>query len=516
MTIINFLQPDTGNFLVQIIAWLVKITSSVAAGVILFTVILKLITLPFDFFSRYSMRKNAVRMEKMRPELEKLQKQYAGNKDLYNQKMMALYKKNGYTMLGACLPTIITLAIFIVAINAFTTYSHYQNLCYFYDMSNSYNNVVYAGFDIDGDKIKRDEDGKLIIDDEYFLINSDSGNNQVILKDKDNNDFTVTINKTVEKQTDGKDSEGYYTLTTTNSYITYKRYWKVDSDKYEFSTREYSPIDDKITTDNKLASGENNYLKVATNKIVSDTDDETMIDFSQAKSKKEDLTASDFLSKISKAKSAETFRNNGSKFLWVKNIWVSDRANSHPIESNWDTFKKTYSYKDTNKKGETSDMSAESYAMLIEDLQKEQTEANGYYILVIITAGISFLSQFIMSKSQKSQMELQTVDGQGAMQQKMMMWIMPIMMAVFSFMYTAAFSIYVILSSCIGILTTLGINFIVDRKFKKAEEKENSEVVRSKVRVIKEEPKEEQKKKEEPEQVDFLSGLADKKGKKHK
>ena len=26
------------------------------------------------------------------------------NKDLYNQKMMALYKKNGYSMFGACLP----------------------------------------------------------------------------------------------------------------------------------------------------------------------------------------------------------------------------------------------------------------------------------------------------------------------------------------------------------------------------------------------------------------------------
>ena len=52
-------------------------------------------------------------------------------------------------------------------------------------------------------------------------------------------------------------------------------------------------------------------------------------------------------------------------------------------------------------------------------------------------------------------------------------------------------------------------------KFKKAEERAEKEVVRSKVRVIKEQPKEEvkTKKKDEEEQVDFLSGLADKKGK---
>ena len=36
-------------------------------------------------------------MEEMRPELEKLQKQYANNKELYSQKMMALYKKEGYS-----------------------------------------------------------------------------------------------------------------------------------------------------------------------------------------------------------------------------------------------------------------------------------------------------------------------------------------------------------------------------------------------------------------------------------
>ena len=149
MEILNFTAPASGSWLVDIIAWLVKIGGSVALGVILFTVLLKLITLPFDYVSRASMRKNSLKMEEMRPELEKLQRQYADNKQLYNQKMMALYKKNGYSMFGACLPTILTLVIFIVAINAFTDYSKFQNKTYFYNMSNSYNNVVYAGFDID-------------------------------------------------------------------------------------------------------------------------------------------------------------------------------------------------------------------------------------------------------------------------------------------------------------------------------------------------------------------------------
>ena len=143
MGIINFTAPEAGNFLVKIIIWLVSTSSSIAVGIIVFTLILKLITLPFDYFSRASMRKNTLKMEQMRPELEKLQKQYADNKDLYNQKMMALYKKNGYSMFGACLPTILTLIIFIVAINAFTDYSQYQNKLDFYHMSQSYNTVIH-------------------------------------------------------------------------------------------------------------------------------------------------------------------------------------------------------------------------------------------------------------------------------------------------------------------------------------------------------------------------------------
>ena len=126
-----------------------------------------------------------------------------------------------------------------------------------------------------------------------------------------------------------------------------------------------------------------------------------------------------------------------------------------------------------------------------------------------------------MGKSQKAQMELQTVDGQGAQTQKMMKWMMPIMMAFFSFMYTAAFSLYIIISNVLSIGTTYGINFIVDRRFKKKEGLDTEKtVIRGRVYTPKEEEKQEPKKekksklnkKEEPK-GDFLSGTTD--AKKH-
>ena len=107
------------NFIGDIIRWLVEGVGITAIGIILFTLILKTIVLPLDVFSKYKTKKQSLIMERMRPQMEKLQKQYANDKNMYNQKVMELYKKNGYSMLGICLPTIVSLVIFMVVFSQF-------------------------------------------------------------------------------------------------------------------------------------------------------------------------------------------------------------------------------------------------------------------------------------------------------------------------------------------------------------------------------------------------------------
>ena len=472
MSIIDFSAPAIGNIFAKLILWLVTITSSVAAGVILFTLFLKLITLPFDFISRFSMRKNSLKMEQMRPELEKLQQQYANDKNLYNQKMMALYKKNGYSMFGACLPTIITLVIFIIAINGFTNYSQYQNKKYFYDMSVAYNNVLYAGLEIDGEYIYVNDDNAITIDEDKILT-ADAAS----LAEKN-----IILNKTATE----------FTVKTTNGYVEYKR--DLNENGKAVGEKKFTVLNLTSAINEKY----NNGLKNA------DGDD-----YAAAKIKNSELTAEDFLSSVGSYMAAETFRNNGSRFLWVKNIWVTDSPMKHPVESSWDAFKKTHAYNDNDIESEKG-----GYTKLIAGLSDEVAAPNGYFILVALTALSSLLMQFVMGKSQKAQMELQTVDGQGAQTQKIMMWMMPIMMAVFAFMYTAAFSIYIILSSIISLLTTLLINLIADKKFKKTEAAAETDVVRGRVYIPpkkEEKPEKPAKKKDKTLEDGFLSGLADKK-----
>ncbi|MBQ8426670.1 MAG: YidC/Oxa1 family membrane protein insertase [Clostridia bacterium] len=523
---INFAKPATGNFLVDIIYWLVQISTSVTLGVVLFTVLLKLITLPFDFFSRASMRKNSLRMEQMRPELEKLQKQYADNKQLYNQKMMALYKKNGYSMFGSCLPSILTLVIFIVAINAFTNYSKFQNQQYFYNMSLSYDSVIYTGMEIDDTYITRDEDGKLVID--YAQIKGEietaiSGN-----IDLDDTAYEHDIIASIESKTTEQGGQtvttNWLTVTTTNGYVYYEKL--INSDGSFGATENFYLINDQVKKAS-IKNEENNFLKI---KRVVDGENKELafsdayayycaeIDAYNAKPENEtklvkateDEYVEIFITDIRQEKSAERFRAENEQFLWVKNIWVTDSPMAHPVESSWDTFKGTHGYSSDKELG------ADKYNLLIAKLDFEKSAPNGFFILVVLTAGISFLMQIVMGKSQKAQMELQTVDGQGAQTQKIMKWMMPILMAVFSFMYTAAFSIYIILSNILSIGTTYGINFIVDRRFRKKQGANGDKnVIRGRVYTPKEEPKQEKKKekksKTEPPKADFLSGTADKK-----
>ena len=211
--------------------------------------------------------------------------------------------------------------------------------------------------------------------------------------------------------------------------------------------------------------------------------------------------------------SAKTYRSEQASFLWVKNIWITDSPMAHPIVSDWNSFKSTHAYPSTGE-----DIGADGYASLIAKLESEKTAPNGYFILVLLTAGISFLMQIVLTKGNKAQMELQTVDGQGMQTQKIMTVIMPIMMAVFAFMYTSAFSIYIILSSVISMITTLSINKIVDVKYNKENANKKAEVVRGRVYTPKQEPekKPEPKKSKQQKELEndgFLSGKAD--GKKH-
>lgn len=358
---------------------------SIAVGILLFSLILKIIPLPLDIYSRASSKKSALKMEKMRPELEKLQRQYANNSQLYQQKVMALYKKEGYSQFAACLPTLFTLIFFIVVINAFTQYSTYTKVDTFNQMATAYT-------------------------------------------------ISVSENEYVEKK---KYNEVEYKETIEGVEVT-----KTRIEFSEDGSKEGYFFDD--------SQGDYNEL------VVKPAQDAAALKYFEI--------------------------NKNAKFLWVENIWIQDLPWKKAFISKEDYLNSTFTYTKgcSTEQIKTGIKSEAVYDILMGSslLNEEKNKPNGYLILVVLSIATMFISQLLMTKAQKAQMELQTVDGmngQAAQTTKMMTWMMPIMFGVFSFMYTASFSLYLIVSTVFSTFSTMIINKIVEKSFEKKLKKEEED-----------------------------------------
>ena len=466
------------NFIGKYIQWLIGITGSTGLGIILFTLTLRLIVLPFDIISKVKMKKNAIKMEKMRPELERLQKQYANDKNLYNQKMMALQKKNGYSVLSGCLPSILSLIIFFVAIDAFRMYSAFAMNEEYNEIVKTYNSLV---------KINTVESAA----SDMYEITEDGNNFVISLKTDAHYENRENLKKVVKPEGD------HYVLNIDSSKrFTAEASEFIDSVIESLSTESASRLEKK--------EGESVYTFVAKN-----SDDEGTSEQNQNKELAESLisiVSDDYLEKNVTVKVNEGVKEaytkgniKQSSFLWVKNIWMPDVSYEHPIPATVEKFKEKISAaarRSCSCDNVTIEIDGIQYDMVTAGLADQKTSPNGYFIMVALSILTTFLSQFVMQKMQKSQLELQSVDGQAAMTQKMMTWMMPIMFGVFAFSYSTAFSIYMTVSSIVTTVSSVLINLILEKKYDNAPE---SVVSRSKGNINKIE-KEVEKKQAEEEQ----------------
>ena len=374
------------NLIGTLIRWLITGVGSVGIGIILFSIILKVIVLPFDVFQRISMRKQNLKMKENQARMEKLQKQYANDKDKYNQKVMEMYKESGISLFSSCLPMILSLIIFIVAINAFNAYSQYANVENYNIMVNAYNEKV---------------------------------------------------------ETLCTDLGGEYDET---------------NNLYRFDVEElYAKEEIKTFVDAALAADQTKTKETAIKEYFKDEGQKAVL----------------------AAYEKDVIKN--TSFLWIKNIWATDASYKHPILKFSEFKAEVERQKFEVGKGLTTDFKGvedytnaykeDTYNIITGKLTAQKSEANGYYILILLSIGTILLQQWISMAGQKEQQKYSSVDGMGASQQKMTMFIMTAMFAIFAFMYSSAFSIYMIMSNVLSLISTLIINKLVDISERKKEEK---------------------------------------------
>lgn len=102
----NPLEP-IANALTDVLTILNGMTHSLGWSLVIFAAIVKLVLWPLSQMQFKSMAE----MQRVAPQIKKLQTQYKGDPQKMNQEVMALYKEHGVNPMAGCLPLLIQLPI---------------------------------------------------------------------------------------------------------------------------------------------------------------------------------------------------------------------------------------------------------------------------------------------------------------------------------------------------------------------------------------------------------------------
>ena len=95
---------------IQFLNILYRYTGNYGWAILLFTLITRVILFPLMRKQYHSMAK----MQKLQPRLKKIQERFKDDKQLMQQKLMEMYKKEGVNPMGGCLPMFVQLPILIL------------------------------------------------------------------------------------------------------------------------------------------------------------------------------------------------------------------------------------------------------------------------------------------------------------------------------------------------------------------------------------------------------------------
>ncbi len=98
------------QFLARTLSFFYDIWPSYAGAIILFTLAVMLVLSPLAIKSTRSM----IRMQRLQPEMKKLQAKHKDDREALNREMMAFYKANNVNPFSSCLPLLLQMPVFIV------------------------------------------------------------------------------------------------------------------------------------------------------------------------------------------------------------------------------------------------------------------------------------------------------------------------------------------------------------------------------------------------------------------
>ena len=99
------------------LAAIYEVIPNYGVAIILLTIAVRLILLPLSIKQTRSMRE----MQRIQPEVKKIQAKYKGNRQKLNEEMMKLYQEHGVNPFGGCLPLLMQMPVFIALYRVIST-----------------------------------------------------------------------------------------------------------------------------------------------------------------------------------------------------------------------------------------------------------------------------------------------------------------------------------------------------------------------------------------------------------
>jgi len=157
-----------------------------------------------------------------------------------------------------------------------------------------------------------------------------------------------------------------------------------------------------------------------------------------------------------------------NSWLWVKNVWKKDTNESQFVD--FESYATHMGLTDAQKENVKA-----RYDYIVKTIDGEETKANGYYVLIILSVLISFLTQWLSTKlTMPKGQKLNTMN-------KVMMGVIPMTMAILAFTSNVVFTLYIIANSVMTAIITTILTFAMKAKNGKDDDviitKKNVEVV---------------------------------------
>ena len=404
-------------------------------SVILLAVLVRIVFALVDIFNKYFNMKSMRINEKMKPELEAIQKKYGHDKVLLQKKQQEIYKKYQFSMVGTCLPMLLMVVLQMVVF--LTLWTGLQNVSN-YNIARQYENTKTVYYNV-----------LLLNENENFESFYNSNLADLTYGEDFNVNASIDLDKkqmTLEFYLTSNPNEVIYTVIPADEET--QNIVNFNDDPNVNANEEIFKIIDKYA---------NEYTDDAEGNSISAQRELNNMQLN-IKAMAEDIAADYYI-------------DNMQSFLWIKNIYKAESPTTSPVftKSEITSYLNNY-YSESEREVEAQfGYEEQIFDFVVADLNERELGVNGYYILVILAVVTSFLSIFINNKLMKKGSGTQQPGG------KAMYFIMPIILGIFTLMYTSLFAIYIIIGQIVTMIfspiTNLIVKKWVDMSGKKQDEK---------------------------------------------